>query len=117
MREFHVRRTARERHAIDDALLSARGDLIVADLAAIRHLAARMNSVRPAGAPSVGAGEIVALGLLHEVAHLLTARFETLNAGSMAGALRDIRRQLGGADTDLILDRFGSVFPGVGPEP
>ena len=54
MREFHVRRTARERYAIDDALLGARGDLVVADLAAIRRLAARMNAVRPAGAPSVG---------------------------------------------------------------
>ena len=117
MREFHIRRTARERHAIDDALLSARGDLVVADLAAIRHLASRMNSVRPAGAPSVGAGEIVALGLLHEIAHLLTARFETLSAGSMAGALRDIRRRLGDADADLVLDRFASAFPGVGPEP
>ncbi len=116
MREFHVRRTARERHAIDDALLGARGDLVVADLAAIRHLAARMNSVRPAGAPSVGAGEIVALGLLHEVAHLLTARFEALGAGAMAGALRDIRRDLGD-DADLVLDRFAAAFPGVGPEP
>ncbi len=116
MREFHVRRTARERHAIDDALLGARGDLVVADLAAIRHLAARMNSVRPAGAPSVGAGEIVALGLLHEVAHLLTARFEALGPGAMAGALRDIRRDLG-EDADLVLDRFAAAFPGIGSEP
>ena len=117
MREFHVRRTARERYAIDDALLGARGDLVVADLAAIRHLAARMNSVRPAGAPSVGAGEIVALGLLHEVAHLLTARFEAL------GARRDGRRPSAtsaansGTDADLVLDRFAAAFPGVGPEP
>jgi glycosidase len=116
MREFHVRRTARERYAIDDALLGARGDLVVADLAAIRHLAARMNSVREAGAPSVGAGEIVALGLLHEVAHLLTARFEALAAGRMAGALRDIRRDIGD-DVDLLLDRFAGAFPGTGPEP
>ena len=116
MREFHVRRTARERYEIDDTLLGARGDLVVADLAAIRHLAARMNSVRPAGAPSVGAGEIVALGLLHEVAHLLTARFETLGSGGMAAALRDLRHELGD-DVDLLLDRFAATFPGVGPEP
>jgi glycosidase len=116
MREFHVRRTARERYGIDDALLGARGDLVVADLAAIRQLAARMNSVRPAGAPSVGAGEIVALGLLHEVAHLLTARLEALGKGPMAGALRDIRGELG-EDADLVLDRYAAAFPGVGPEP
>ena len=96
---------------------SARGDLVVADLAAIRHLASRMNSVRPAGAPSVGAGEIVALGLLHEIAHLLTARFETLGAGSMAGALRDIRRRLGDATPTSSSIASPSAFPGVGPEP
>src|SRR6187200_3325127 len=116
MREFHVRRTARERYEIEDTLLGARGDLVVADLAAIRHLAARMNSVRPAGGPSVGAGEIVALGLLHEVAHLLTARFEILGSGGMAAALRDLRHELGD-DVDLLLDRFAATFPGVGPEP
>jgi hypothetical protein len=32
-----------------------------------------MNAERPAGATSVSAGEIVALGLLHEVGHLLIA--------------------------------------------
>ena len=116
MREFHVRRTARERYGIDEALLGTRGDLLVADLAAIRHLAARMNSVREAGAPSVGAGDIVALGLLHEVAHLLATRLEALGGGGMTGALRDIRRDLG-EDLDLVLDRFAGAFPGVGPEP
>jgi len=34
----------------------------------------------------------------------------------MAGALRDIQRDLGD-DADLVLDRFAAVFPGVGPEP
>jgi glycosidase len=75
-----------------------------------------MNSVRPAGAPSVGAGEIVALGILHEVAHLLTARFETLGGGGMAAALRDVRRELA-EDADVVLDRFAADFPGTGPEP
>ena len=35
-RDFHVRRTARERYGVDDTLLGIRGDLAVADLAAIR---------------------------------------------------------------------------------
>jgi glycosidase len=116
MREFHVRRTARERYGIDEALLGARGDLLVADLAAIRHLAARMNSVRPAGTPSVGGGDIVALGLLHEIAHLLAARLETLGGGGMAAGLRDLRQEFGD-DADLLLDRFSATFPGLGPDP
>ena len=40
-RDFHVRRTARERYAIEDTLLGIRGDLAVADLAAIRVVAQR----------------------------------------------------------------------------
>src|SRR5690242_20756504 len=55
---FHVRRTARERYGIDDELIGLRGDLAVADLSAIRQLAARMNAERPPEAPAVSAGEI-----------------------------------------------------------
>jgi hypothetical protein len=64
-RDFHVRRTARERYAIDDALIGIRGDLAVADMGAIRVLAQRMNEERAPEAPGVSAGEIGALGLLH----------------------------------------------------
>ena len=60
MREFHVRREARDRYQIDRPLIGAEGDLVTADLAGIRRLAARMNDVRPIG-PSVQAGEIGAL--------------------------------------------------------
>ena len=49
-RDFHVR-SARERYGIDDDLLGIRGDLAVADLAAIRVLAQRMNEARPPEAP------------------------------------------------------------------
>ena len=35
-----------------------------------------MNGERAGGAPSVQAGEIGALGLLHEIGHLLVARYE-----------------------------------------
>ena len=88
-RDFHVRRTARERYGVDDALLGFRGDLAVADLAAIRALAERMNEVRPPEAPGVTAGEIGALGLLHEIGHLLVTRQARPD---MTTAMRDVRR-------------------------
>ncbi len=75
-RDFHVRRSARDRYGIDDVLLGIRGDLDVADLAAIRLLAQRMNEERAPEAPGVAAGEIGALGLLHEIGHLLVARYD-----------------------------------------
>ena len=117
MREFHVRRTARERYAIDPALLGVRGDLMFADIAAIRRLAARMNDDRAPGAPSVGAGEIGALGVIHEIGHLLIERLgATDGRPAMATALRDIRERLGD-DADSVLDAFAAAFPGPGPGP
>ncbi len=117
MRDFHVRRTARERYAIDDTLIGIRGDLVVTDVFAIRRLAARMNADRPPGAPSVGAGEIGALGLLHEVGHLLIARYLEIQARTtMATVLQDVRGRVGD-DADRVLDRYAAAFPGLGPEP
>ena len=115
-RAFHVRRTARERYAIDDALFGIRGDLAVADIAGVRRLAAAMNDGRPAGSPGISAGEIGALGLLHEVGHLLVARQAALGRATMATALRDVRRRLHD-DLDRLLDRYGAAFPGTRPEP
>jgi glycosidase len=117
VRAFHVRRTARERYAIDDVLLDLRGDLAAADLTAIRTLAARMNADRAPEAPGISAGEIGALGLLHEIGHLLVTR-QASHGTTMAAAMRDVRRELHD-DLDRLLDRFGAAFPGVGdtPEP
>jgi len=117
-RDFHVRRTARERYGIDGSMLGVRGDLVITDLVAVRRLAGRMTSERPPGAPGVGAGEIGALGLLHEVGHLLLARYEsTRRPAAMAHALDGVRARLGASETGRLLDRFAAEFPGTGPEP
>jgi glycosidase len=115
-RDFHVRRSARDRYGIDEVLLGLRGDLAVADVAAIRVLAQRMNEARPPEAPGVSAGEIGALGLLHEVGHLLVMRQAAAGGTTMATAMRGMRRDLRD-DLDRLLDRFAAAFPGVGPEP
>ena len=117
MPDFHVRREPRERYAVAGPLIGSRGDLVVADLAGIRRLAARMNLERAAGAPSVSAGEIAALGLLHEIGHVLIARYEqNRRSGGITAALADLEATLG-PDADRLLDRFGQEFPGRGPEP
>ena len=116
-RAFHVRRQPRERYAVDRPLIGTRGDLVVTDTAGIRRLAARMNLVRLPGAPSVQAGEIGALGLLHEIGHLLIARYEAdRRPRAMEAALADLETRLG-PDAGRLLDRFGEEFPGQGPDP
>ena len=117
MRDFHVRREPRDRYAVERPLIGTRGDLVVADTVGMRRLAARMNTARSAGAPSVQAGEIGALGLLHEIGHLLIARYEAeRRPGTIASALADLQARLG-SDATGLLDRFGYEFPGEGLDP
>jgi len=117
MRDFHVRREPRARYAVATPLIGSSGDLVIADLPGIRALAGRMNQQREPGASPVSAGELAALGLLHEIGHILIARYERgRNRGAMEAALRDLQATLG-PDATLLLDRFGQEFPGRGPEP
>ena len=116
-RDFHVRREPRDRYAVRRPLIGVRGDLVVRDVAGIRRLADRMNRARAAGTPSIQTGEIAALGLLHEVGHLLIARYEAdVQPGAMAAALAHLEARFG-PDADHLLDRFGDEFPGAGPDP
>jgi hypothetical protein len=111
MREFHVQRAARERYAIESSLFGVRGDLLTTDLTAIRRLAARLDAGRAPGTPGVAGGDIVALGLLHEIGHLVVARYATsLRPRAMDEAVDGLRARLGPA-ADALLERFAIDFP------
>ncbi len=119
MRRFHVQRQARDRYGVDGTLLGVRGDLLVTDLAGIRRLSDRMNAARGPGATPVSAGEIAALGLIHEAGHLLIQAYEAQRRpNAMTDALATLDAGLG-PDAVRLLDRFAQEFPGVGtvPEP
>jgi glycosidase len=117
LRAFHIRREARDRFAVAKPLIGTRGDLVVADTAGIRRLADKMNVARVPGAPSIQAGEIAALGLLHEIGHLIIDRYEAdRRPGAIRAALADLGTRLG-PDATRLLDRFGEEFPGPGPRP
>jgi glycosidase len=116
-RDFQVRGEPRHRYSIRRPLMSLRGDLVVTDLRGLRGLADRMNRERPAGTMSIQAGEIAALGLLHEIGHLLIAHYEERHMpGAMAAALADVEAELG-REAGRLLRRFDEEFPPTGPEP
>ncbi|MFL5779135.1 MAG: alpha-amylase family glycosyl hydrolase [Chloroflexota bacterium] len=110
-RAFHVTAAARRRYEIEPTLADASGDLVAADRAAIRRLAARINQ-RRAGPPIAQAGELTALALIHEVFHLVVERYEAdVRPGAIAEAMAAVRTDLGEAAFARLMERFGETFP------
>jgi glycosidase len=115
MRELRVGRSSRKRYELDEAHLGPEGEVLVDEFAAARRLAARLNERAAGGAPSAHAGEIVALGLLHEIGHALIDNYEHEVAPNVFGkALVGLDAQLGRRSVDDVLNRLAKEF---GPEP
>ena len=113
---FTVSRESSERYGGNGTPPTESGHLAVRDRSAVRRLTARMNATRQAGAAPAQAGEIVALGLLHEIFHLLVETYEReAQPGAIAAAAAVVERRLPGEGRRL-LDRFAAEFPtGNGP--
>jgi glycosidase len=115
MRELRVGRTSRKRYELDRQHVGPDGQLLVDEVAAARRLAARLNERAAGGAPSAHAGEIVALGLLHEVGHALIDNYEAVVRPDVFGeALTQLDDRLGRRNVDDVLKRLAAEF---GPEP
>jgi glycosidase len=110
MRELRVGRSSRRQYDLDRRHLGDDGELLVDEHPAARRLAARLNE-RRGGAPTAHAGEIVALGLLHEVAHALVDRYERdVRPGAFASALAALDGRIGRKAVDDVLDRLAEEF-------
>src|SRR5690606_17482269 len=76
--EFHVSRWARDHYQFDEALFAFNGNVILADLAAARTFAQKMNDKKDLAQfpeQAVKAGQLNALGLLDELLHALVAEY------------------------------------------
>ncbi len=114
---LRVARPAQKRYGIDAVPDASRGDVGLADGKAARNVAAQMNAARPPGGASVQAGDVAALSLLHEIAHLLVERFEEVAAPrARERAVEGLRASLG-RDGDRVLDEFAKTFPARLSEP
>jgi glycosidase len=115
-REFHVSRQARERYGLSGALFGLHGSLIVADVPSVRRLAAQMNAARATGtapgAPTVSAGELNALGILHEVFHAILGRYDdTVSPGILRRSIDDTEAEIGRDRTNRVFEHFATDFP------
>ncbi len=113
---LRVAREAQERYKLERAPVGRRGDLALADGPTARAVAASMNAARASAGASVQAGDVAALSLLHEIAHLVVERYETAAASpARARAAEELRTRLGASGT-RVLDRFAKAFPGRFPD-
>jgi glycosidase len=79
-----------------------------------RAIVARLNADRTPGARQPLPGELLALSLLHEAAHLAiveTARRQP--AAAISAALPSVRAAVGARRTDTLLGNFATAFPGI----
>lgn len=114
MFEFHVSRSARDRYGFDDSLFSLSGNVVFANLAAIREFAHRMNRARDVDRHperTVNPGALNAMGLIDEALHAMAAQYRRANPGVMKNALRWAASRLGKGDLERTLLAFVEHFP------
>ncbi len=116
MMEFHISRKARERYQFAGTLFSYTGNVVLANPAACREFAQRMNQVRDAEnhpERAVHAGKLYAMGLIDEASHVLMARYrEQFDPEVMTAGLDWFAAQVGPEKLDAMLLAFVEQFPG-----
>src|SRR3984957_15728381 len=115
--EFHISRAVREAAQVDDLLFSYTGNVVFANVAASRKLAAALNEARgpqadPAGA--FNAGALFAMGLIDELSHALVARYrKEIDPAVLSEAVRWFAAQTEPAKLERLLLTFTEQFPNV----
>ncbi|WP_304131671.1 alpha-amylase family glycosyl hydrolase [Ignavibacterium album] len=112
---FHVSAESRKKYHLEENLFSLLGDLIVADFNTARLLADKINKIRKEeGRHSelVTAGQINALGLLHEIFHLLIRKYEeNENPGVIQRSIDYLKQSLSETELDKTMLKFVEEFP------
>lgn len=106
---FHIRRALREKYQVDDTLFSLRGNVVFANFYSARLLAQKINQAR--GADAVQAGELNALGLIHEILHAVLQQYRQQRGDVMAQAVNALYENVGRADVEKTLQTFIDEFP------
>lgn len=107
---FHISRSARARYNVDDSLFSLRGTVVFANFYAARLLAQQINQARGADG-AVQAGELNALGLIHEILHAVLQQYRQQRGNVMAQAVQTVYENVGQAAVETTLQKFIDEFP------
>lgn len=107
---FHISRAARARYSVDDSLFSLRGTVVFANFYSARLLAQQMNRARGADG-GVQAGELNALGLIHEILHAVLQQYRRQHVNVMTDAVQTLYQNVGPAAVETTLQKFVDEFP------
>jgi len=116
VRELHVSRQARDRYQLDDALFGVSGRVVFADFHAARVLAQKINQTRDLvrnPEQAVSAASLNAIGLMHEMLHLVVEDLRARDPGLLGRALVSLEESIGRGAVDGLLRVFVDHFPPV----
>lgn len=115
--DLHINISSRKKYQIEDSLFSTIGNLIIADFTQARIVSERINSVRRNEgrfSEQITPGQINALGLIHEIYHLIIRQYEEdENPGIFGRTLEKIKLSLDEKNLDEVLLSFVEEFPPI----
>lgn len=112
--DFHISRAARAKYGVDESLFSLRGTVVFANFYAARVLAQKINAARDIARnpdAAVQAGELNALGLVHEILHAVLQEYRQQRGNLMAQAVNALYESVGRDAVDATLQKFVDEFP------
>jgi glycosidase len=111
--ELHISRAARDRYRFDESLFSFSGNVVFANLAAVREFVRRINADRPPE-KQLQPGELNAAGFIDEAIHVVSALYRVQrNPRVWQQALERLASELGAVALDGALVAFCEQFPGL----
>jgi hypothetical protein len=113
--EFHVSRACRERYQLDQLLFAFSGNAVIVNMAQAQALALGINRRRASEGgvlPQVSPAELLGMGLLDEILHLVAERYRReKNPGVFEQSASDLGSSFGDGDFRHLLLSFTNDFP------
>jgi len=113
--EFHISKKIRDICGFNDSLYSSSGNVILANISAVRIFQAKFNEYLKANnLNQVSAGTLNAMGLLDEVFHLACWTYRRQRySGAFADLLTELQNKFGTDKIEQMLIEFCQEFPPV----
>ncbi len=115
--EFHIISSARDKYAFDEKLFSYDGNFVFVNFQAVRVFTNKLNSLRENPQdPStyIQPGQINALGLIDEIAHIIFQRYYELHGKELQSELfKWLNNYLGEQKLKKTLLTYSELFPAL----